>query len=77
MNRPSGDFAHIPGGGPAGTACRDCLHIRPTGVFDKGRCIRAAQMRRAVLAKMEPVSLGTSSCKYFEPNQSNHLTGRK
>jgi len=62
----NGEFAHIPGGGPKGTTCRECGLMRPIN-SDKGRCLRAAQMRRVVLAKLDPVNLGTPSCKYYEP----------
>lgn len=60
-----GDYAHIPGGGPAHAVCGDCHHIA-RAPKSTGRCQKAAAIRGVELRKLEPFPSQSRACKYFE-----------
>lgn len=62
MTAPKGEFASLPGGGPAGEACRSCIHLAPCGP-KRGRC-RAASRKLGRAAA--PISDLSAACADFE-----------
>lgn len=66
-----GDFAHIPGEGPAWKDCRSCGFIRHwynATVF--GRCQKAAELRHTEIEYLAKIPLDTAACKYFQPRET-------
>lgn len=59
-----GDFAHIPGTGPAHARCADCMYLADVSNH-RGRCVKAARLRGLPTAKMEKIIAGSLACKHF------------
>lgn len=76
--------AHIPGGGPKGRVCLDCVHFLAATRKGNGRCWLAANMRgfayrftqiyrkahpKAWWHGMRTIKAATPSCKYWAERQ--------
>lgn len=77
-NAKHGDFAYIPGTGPAGTRCGQCIafdqsmyKVKKT----KGKCSRAAEMRTCTVRSLKDIESATPACKYFDAKPRTALFG--
>lgn len=63
-----GDVAHIPGTGPSGTACDECIFmVHSKGAKQYGRCEKAAIVRGLTLVDLGYIDRWNSSCHHFQP----------
>lgn len=61
-----GDYAYIPGSGPADKRCKDCDAIHVVSKRN-GKCHVAAKMRGRSVLTLETIPLDTAACKFYEP----------
>lgn len=65
MTRSRVQYAHIPGGGPAGKTCLTCVHrFEISG--SASVCRKAAEMARLSVEDVRPISRNSQACKYHQ-----------
>jgi hypothetical protein len=77
MKRPTpnlmmGNYAAVPGSGPADKVCRNCAHL----VRDACR-YRCGQYKTIAKREGRPISPQTPACRYFDQRPPSDLSNAK